>query len=760
MVIEQYVPVFSPEEEALIEAEYKALIEAYLASNHRQKVEIIDKAFNLARVAHSGVRRRSGEPYILHPIAVARIICSEMGMGSTSISCALLHDVVEDTDYTVEDIEAVFGSTIAKIVDGLTKISSSVFRSEASIQAENFRKLLLTMSDDARVILIKIADRLHNMRTLGSMLPAKQYKIAGETQYIYAPLAHRFGLYSIKVELEDLSFKYEHPESYAEISQLVEQSESDRQQMLERFTAPIHASLHQLGIRYELKARVKSNFSIWRKMQTKGIPFSEVYDLFAVRIIFDPTQGYSEKKQCFDIYSAITDLYQVRQDRIRDWINTPKANGYQALHMTVMGPDGKWIEIQIRSRRMDDIAEQGLAAHWRYKSHEVEEDKEMEQWLDTIREVLQAPTPDGMDFLDNVRLSLYAHDITVFTPKGESLRLPQGATVLDMAYAIHSKLGDRCIGAKVNYKVTPVSGHLANGDQVEILESRSALVKREWLSFVVTPKARIGIGHALRRQARELAQQGEEIIQERLASMGLELTLSHLDKLLHFFGYAKRDEFYRAVALEEVNLDANLPKALEGKRGSNQGGILDYVMRPFRLRKPAQEVIPTPEHPEGEHPKIDKKKIYLLHEADGELNYSVAPCCKPLPGDEVLGVVTEDQHVVVHQRSCSEALKLKSTQGDRLLSTQWGEHTSACFEGTILIRGVDTAGILHGITQTLLEDFRISLTEVSIKAKDGLFDGRLVMLVHHAQSIERVCQLLRRNGSILSVRRLIDPLHE
>ncbi len=751
MIIEKYVPVFSPEEEARIESEYQALIQDYLASNHRQKVEIIDKAFNLARVAHAGVRRRSGEPYILHPIAVARIICSEMGLGSTSICCALMHDVVEDTDYTVEDLEQVFGDKIAQIVDGLTKISGETFDASASLQAENFRKLLLTMSDDARVILIKIADRLHNMRTLGSMLPAKQYKIAGETQFIYAPLAHRFGLYAIKSELEDLSFKYEHPESYAYIGHLVQQSEADRQELFRRFSAPIEERLNAMGIKYEMRTRTKSNYSIWRKMQTKGIPFSEVYDLFAVRIIFDSYDGYPEKNRCFDIYTAITEIYRNRPDRMRDWLTTPKSNGYQALHLTVMGPDGKWIEVQIRSRRMDDIAEQGLAAHWRYKSSKVEEDKDLEKWLDTIREVLQEPSPDGMDFLDNVKLSLYANDITVFTPRGDSVRLPVGATVLDMAYSIHSELGDRCIGAKVNHRVATVSTKLSNGDQVEILDSKVAYAKKEWLDFVVTAKARLGISSALRKQMRELATKGEDMVRHRLDEAGIALTPSYLDKLINFFRYGKRDEFYRAVALGEVNLDVDFTKVLRGKK-ENQG-LFDIVMRPFRGRKQTFDLIPEPENPLTAPTKIDKKKPYTLVEEDGRLNYILSPCCRPILGDDVLGVLDNNQ-VFVHKRACPVATRIKSSQGDRLLSTHWGDHGSHLFEATLFFRGVDTVGILHGITQTLLEDFKVNITSMNIKAKEGLFDGEVTVQVHNTDEVEQICQLLGRNGSILTIHRL------
>ncbi|HAC20698.1 MAG TPA: GTP pyrophosphokinase, partial [Porphyromonadaceae bacterium] len=490
-------------DELLIQQEFDALLQDYINSNHRRKVELITKAFNFAKQAHQGVKRRSGEPYIMHPLAVARIVCREIGLGSTSISAALLHDVVEDTEFTVEDIKAMFGEKIATIVDGLTKISGGIFGEQASAQAENFRKLLLTMSDDIRVILIKIADRLHNMRTLGSMLPSKQYKIAGETLYLYAPLAHRLGLFSIKTELEDLSFKYEHPEEYRQIKEKLDASENMRQDAFTRFAQPLEARLNKLGVAYEMKARVKSIYSIWNKMQAKGVSFEEVYDIFAVRIIFDQANGVDEKNQCWDIYSVITDIYKLRPDRIRDWVSRPKANGYQALHVTVMGPDGEWIEVQIRSRRMDDIAEKGFAAHWKYKEHNVEEDTELDKWLKTITEILENPNPNALDFLDTIKLNLFALEIFVFTPRGDIKTLPQEATALDFAYALHTNLGNQCIGAKVNHKLVPLSHKLQSGDQVEILSSKSQTPQAEWLNFVTTAKAKAKIDYALKKQRKE-----------------------------------------------------------------------------------------------------------------------------------------------------------------------------------------------------------------------------------------------------------------
>ena len=552
-------------DEQMIQDGFNALLNDYLKSNHRRKVERITKAFNFANQAHAGVKRRSGEPYIMHPIAVARIVCREMGLGSTSICSALLHDVVEDTEYTVEDIRDMFGDKIAQIVDGLTKISGGIFGEQASAQAENFRKLLLTMSDDIRVILIKIADRLHNMRTLGSMLPAKQFKIAGETLYLYAPLAHRLGLFSIKTELEDLSFKYEHPQEYDFISAKLKATEESRNKLFERFAAPVDEKLKSMGLQYEMRARVKSVYSIWNKMESKGVAFEDIYDIYAVRIIFDPLPGVDEKNQCWDIYSAITDIYRIRPDRIRDWVSRPKANGYQALHLTVMGPDGQWVEIQIRSRRMDDIAEKGFAAHWKYKESNVEEDTELDKWIQTITEILESPDPNALDFLDTIKLNLFTSEIFVFTPKGDIKTLPQGATALDFAYALHSDIGNKCIGAKVNHRLVPLSHPLSSGDQVEVLTSRSQEPQPEWLNFVTTAKARAKIDAVLKRVRKEVAKYGEIKVLDAFKRSELEASTSNLDKLGMYFGFSKREEFFYAVEKGDVVLPENLKKLLKEK---------------------------------------------------------------------------------------------------------------------------------------------------------------------------------------------------
>lgn len=542
------------EEDRLVEAEFQDVLNGYLASNHRKKVEIIERAFRFAKEAHKGIRRRSGEPYILHPIAVAKIASQEIGLGSTSICAALLHDVVEDTEYTVEDIEQHFGKKIAQLVAGLTKISGGIFGDKASAQAENFRKLLLTMSEDIRVVLIKMADRLHNMRTLGSMSPNKQYKIAGETLYIYAPLAHRLGLFAIKTELEDLSFKYEHPAAYSRISEQIRESESRRAAVYNDFSLPIKEKLNEMGITYDAKARLKSVYSIWRKMETKHIPFEEVYDLYAMRIIFDCPDQSKEKAICWQIYAAITDLYKLHPERTRDWISNPKANGYQALHLTVMGPDGNWIEVQIRSRRMDEIAELGFAAHWKYKIGEGDEESELNAWLSTIKDILDNPEPNAIDFLDTLKLNLFASEIVVFTPKGELLTLPNNSTVLDVAFELHSQIGMHCIAGKVNHKLVPLSHKLRSGDQVEVLTSQSQTPKPEWVNFLATAKGKTRLRAVLRKELQPIIEKGKEIYDNFLKEHSIMENNEVLTKILGALHFQNRETLFTALGNGEVTL--------------------------------------------------------------------------------------------------------------------------------------------------------------------------------------------------------------
>ena len=740
-------------DEKMIQDGFNELLKDYLNSNHRRKVERITKAFNFANQAHAGVKRRSGEPYIMHPIAVARIVCREMGLGSTSICSALLHDVVEDTEYTVQDISDMFGPKIAQIVDGLTKISGGIFGEQASAQAENFRKLLLTMSDDIRVILIKIADRLHNMRTLGSMLPAKQFKIAGETLYLYAPLAHRLGLFTIKTELEDLSFKYEHPQEYDFIEQKLQASEESRNKLFEHFAIPVDKKLKEMGLHYEMKARVKSAYSIWNKMESKGITFEDIYDLYAVRIIFDPLPGVDEKNMCWDIYSAITDIYRIRPDRIRDWVSRPKANGYQALHLTVMGPDGQWVEIQIRSRRMDDIAEKGFAAHWKYKEHSVEEDTELDKWLQTITEILESPDPNALDFLDTIKLNLFTSEIFVFTPKGDIKTLPQGATALDFAYALHTNIGKKCIGAKVNHRLVPLSHPLASGDQVEILTSRSQEPQAEWLNFVTTAKARSKIDAVLKRARKDAAKVGEEKVIAAFKRSDMEASTSNLDKLCMYFGFSKREEFFYAVEKGDVTLPENIKKLLKEK---TDNVLFKYVKQALGVgvkNNKEKEEVQKEEKPKA---KYDKSKPYILREEAFERNYVIAECCKPIPGDDALGFINDDGNVVVHKRSCPIAMRLKSSFGERILNTEWSSHKNASFEATLEVKGIDSIGVLNTITKTISDDFNVNIMRLLIEAKDGVFEGKIKMKVHDVEDIQKMCVTLSKIKNIKSVGRVAD----
>ncbi|MDR1623407.1 MAG: RelA/SpoT family protein [Tannerellaceae bacterium] len=741
-------------DEQMIVKEFEALLNDYIHSNHRRKVEKITKAFLFAKQAHANARRRSGDPYIMHPLAVARIVCSEMGLGSTSICSALLHDVVEDCDYTVEDINNMFDEKIAQIVDGLTKISGGKFGEQASVQAENFRRLLLTMSSDIRVVLIKIADRLHNMRTLGSMLPAKQHKIAGETLYIYAPLAHRLGLFTIKTELEDLSFKYEHPEEYESIHHKLKATEKERNTLFEHFAEPVRVKLDKMGLTYEMRARVKSAYSIWNKIQNKSITFEDVYDLFAVRIIFEPMPDIDEKNLCWNIYSAITDIYRIKPDRIRDWVSRPKANGYQALHLTVMGPDGQWIEIQIRSRRMDEVAEKGFAAHWKYKGDKIEEDTELGKWLQTIREILDNPDPNALDFLDTIKMNLYASEIFIFTPKGEFKTLPQGATALDFAYAIHTNVGNMCIGAKVNHKLAPLSYRLSSGDQVEILTSRSQEPQVEWLHFVTTAKARTKIETSLRRIKREEAKKGEEKVILAFRKAEIEPDSARMDKLAIFFGFPKREDFFYSVEKGSVILPENLNKLLKDK--SQAKSMWNPLMKVFTMGSKNKKAKAEKPQEVAEKPKIDKSKPYILTEQAFGHNYIVAKCCKPIPGDDAIGFINDDGNVEVHKRSCSIATRLKSSFGERIVATEWSSHKNTSFDATLKVQGIDSLGVLNMITKIISNDFNVNIQRLLIEAKDGVFEGRIKLKVHDVEDIQRLCLTLSKIKNIKSVGRVAD----
>lgn len=734
-------------DEQLIDQEFKALLNDYLNSNHRKKVEIIERAFHFANEAHKGIKRRSGEPYILHPLAVARIVCRDIGLGSTSICAALLHDVVEDTEYTEEDIENLFGKKIAQIVGGLTKISGGIFGDKASAQAENFRKLLLTMPEDIRVILIKIADRLHNMRTLGSMLPSKQYKIAGETLYIYAPLAHRLGLFAIKSELEDLSFKYEHPDSYAEIAQKIKESEEIRKCIFEQFAAPIAARLKEMGITFKMKARVKSIYSIWNKMQAKNIPFEEVYDLFAVRIIFTPQDYRDEKTECWKIYSVITDIYKLHPERIRDWVSRPKANGYQALHVTVMGPNGNWIEVQIRSEKMDDIAERGFAAHWKYKVGETDEESELDKWLKTIKEILENPEPNALDFLDTIKLNLFASEIFVFTPKGDLKTLPKDATALDFAFSLHTNIGFQAIAAKVNHKLVPLSQPLQSGDQVEILTSKNQTPSQDWLAYVNTAKAKTKLIAYLRKERRIKTHKGEKILLEFLHKNSIDLSQPVLDKLLTHFCLRRKEDLYLKIGVGEIEPDENLKKLIRDK-GENK--LLRYWKMSFGKK---EDIQPTSEE-KTVATKINRKETYILRDLNGRKNYTLAACCKPIPGDEVLGYINDNETVVVHKRSCPLATKLKSSFGPRIISAQWADHNEKSFAATIEIKGIDGAGVLRQITQVITDNLAVQIRSINLDTSGGIFQGKVGVFVHDVEEVETLCNSLKQIKQVKSANRI------
>ena len=745
-------------DDKMITAAFDKLMKTYLDSPHRKKVDIITKAFNFARQAHKGVRRLSGEPYIMHPIAVAQIACEEMGLGSTSICAALLHDVVEDTDYSVEDIENIFGSKIAMIVDGLTKISGGIFGDKASAQAENFKKLLLTMSDDIRVILIKICDRLHNMRTLASQAPNKQYKIAGETMYIYAPLANRLGLNKIKTELEDLSFKYEHPEEYKDITNKLSMSEEQRQKLFKDFTTPIRAALDSLGIQYEIKARVKSPYSIWNKMQNKHVSFDEIYDILAVRIIFTPKERANEINECFNIYVAISRIYKSHPDRLRDWLNHPKANGYQALHVTLMSKQGKWIEVQIRSDRMDEIAEQGFAAHWKYKDGNDghEDDGELNDWLSTIKEILDDPQPDAMDFLDAIKLNLFASEIFVFTPKGEVKTMPANCTVLDFAFQIHTFLGSHCIGAKVNHKLVPLSHKLNSGDQVEVLTSKSQHVQPDWINFVSTAKAKAKIQAILRRDNRETQKKGEETLKQWLQTNEIELSTSVLDKLCSFHGVQKPEDLFLGLGNRTIILGEKDINELHGKSQKSEssgGGWRKFV--PFLSKsKDKKETVPPSDKKLVVGKEFNKKIPCVISEKTIGM-YILPTCCHAIPGDDILGYIDNKNQVEIHNRACPVANRLKSSFGNRILDAKWDMHKVLFFDATIQIRGIDRKGMLHDISEVISEKLDVNIHRITINADEGIYDGKIEIRVHDRSEVQEIVNALKKIDDLKEVKQIM-----
>lgn len=733
---------YTEKDELLIDNRWQDLLRSCekIATEERDW-DVIKKAFFLAKEAHKGVRRRSGEPYIIHPIAVAKIVVDEIGLGVKSVVAALLHDVVEDTTYTVEEIESMFGAKIASMVDGLTKMAG-VFNSNVSEQAENFRKVLLTLSDDVRVILIKIADRLHNMRTLGAMPPNKQIKITSETIYLFAPLAYRLGLYGIKTELEDLSLKYRFPQDYAEIERKIHETELKRSQLIETFNAPIIEKLRSSGIDFEISGRVKSIYSIWLKMQAKQIPFEEVYDLFAIRIIFKPTAIIPEKSQCWHIYSLITDIYQPKPDRIRDWVTIPKANGYEALHMTVMGPGGMWVEVQIRSERMEEIAERGFAAHWKYKHASLSSSGEddFDRWLKKVREALNSPTENAVDFLDNFKMTLYTTEVVVFTPRGESRKLPKGATALDFAYDIHTKLGHKAIGAKINHKIESIFTPLMNGDQVEIISSENNTPKREWLAHVTTAKARQAIRNYLKRDTDNNIEKGIEIFDEKMREFGITPSARVFRKVLPAYACKTKDEFYSKLGAELINLDG-IEKIL---RQNSANKILKFwtiqLSNPFKSRA-------------GENKKRNSGSKPPISVDSDEPEFTIAECCNPIPGDSVVGYQNPDTGKIdVHKTSCDELTRLAAQHGNKITSVKWSSQKAMSYLTVLEFRGIDRIGVLMELAQLITGELNINIRELHIQSHDGIFEGTISVYV---KGMDDVNEIIKKVGQIKGIEKVM-----
>ncbi len=733
---------YSATDEKLIQKHWEELLfSCTQVCRNEEDWNLIKRAFFLAKEAHAGIRRRSGEPYLLHPIAVAKIVVDEIGLGVKSVVASLLHDVVEDTDYTIEDIERIFGSKIASMVDGLTKMSG-VFNADTSEQAEYFRKVLLTLSDDVRVILIKIADRLHNMRTLGAMPLNKQIKITSETIYLFAPLAYRLGLHAIKSELEDLCMMYRFPEQYAEISRKLNETEASRKEFIEKFNAPIIEALNRDGIKYEISGRVKSIYSIWTKMQRKQIPFEEIYDLFAIRIVFQPLPFPSEKTQCWQIYSSITDLYTPKPDRLRDWISMPKDNGYEALHSTVMGPDGVWVEVQIRTQRMEDIAERGFAAHWKYKKATISQNEdEFDRWLKKIRTALNSPTESAIDFLGNFKLSLYTSEIVVFTPKGESKKLPFGATALDFAYEVHSRIGNTAIGAKINHKIEPLTKTLNSGDQIEIITAENARPKPEWLDIVTTTKAKQAMKSFLKHEQQNNIERGMQLFERRMQELDINLSGRVLRKVVPAYECNNKEEFYSKIGAGIINL-CDLEKVL--KSNSTKKLLKFWTL-----------FINNDKEEEGGEDIPEKGVTNPLQEPE----FTIAECCKPIPGDSVVGYRDpQSGKIVVHKSNCDELTRLAAQHGENIVKEEikWSQHKAVHYLSTLSLRGIDRMGILLDLAGIISGNFSINIREISVQSHDGIFEGTISLYVKDAESLNQVMDKILKIKGIDSVKRVIN----
>lgn len=732
------------DEKKLILREYRALLRALKHRIKKGDKKLIRRAFEISVDAHKDMRRKSGEPYILHPLAVARIVVEEIGLGVTSSICALLHDVVEDTEITLEDIEAEFGSRYAKIIDGLTKISNVVdLKADTTIQAENFRKILLTLADDPRVILIKLGDRLHNMRTLESMSREKQLKISSETTYIYSPLAHRLGLYEIKSELEDLALKYTQPEVYWEIAQGLKETKRERSKYINEFIRPIKEDLQELGLEFEIYGRPKAIHSIWNKMRTKHVAFEEVYDLFAIRIILNsPIE--KEKEDCWKVYSVVTNFYKPSPERLRDWISVPKGNGYEALHTTVMGPGGRWVEVQVRSARMNEIAEKGLAAHWKYKEGAPSaQESKLDSWLQHLRDILNNPDTDTLDFLQDFKLDLFTEEIYIYTPKGEMRVLPKGATALDFAFDIHSELGARCIGAKVNYRLVPLSHEIKSGDQVEIITSSKQKPSEDWLSFVTTAKAKSRIKYYLKEEKRKIAEDGKEMLQRKLEHMKLTLSAYNVNEMMvHFKKQSSLDLFY-AVAVGSIDVK----------------DLKEFTIQGDKLVHPAKEVKIDPKLLISSDELLKQKpakgaELIIFGESSDKILYKLAQCCQPIPGDDVFGFITSGEGLKIHRTDCPNAAQLLAHYGHRVVKTKWAKNKEISFLSGVRILGLDDVGVIQKITNVISAELKMNMRSISIDSHDGIFDGTIMVYVHDREELDALCQQLAALEGISSVERL------
>ena len=742
--------IFDEEDINRIQSEYDSLVNNLLRCNNPGDRELIGKAFNVANKAHWNMRRKSGEPYIIHPIAVAKIVNQEIGLGARSIATALLHDAVEDTDYTLEDVNREFGPKIASLIDGLTKISGTYNKgTSSSMQAENFRRMLLTLSDDLRVILIKIADRLHNMRTLDSMPENKKMKVAGETIFLYAPLANRIGLYAIKSELEDLSFKYRQPVIYEEIASKMKHGEKKYYALINKFSLPIITKLNESGLNFEISGRPKSIFSIWKKMQSKNVPFEEIYDVLAVRIVFEPLPGIPEKTTCWNIYSTITDSYLPKPDRLRDWVSRPKPNGYEALHVTVMGPEGRWVEVQIRSKRMDEIAERGYAAHYKYKGDNTPE-TELDKWIKKIQMLLENPLEDPIEFLDEFKMNLFSSEIMVFTPKGTLVSLPKGASALDFAYEIHTEIGNRAIGAKINYKLNPISATLMSGDQVEIITSDIAKPEKEWLSFVSTSKAKEAIKSALKTESTNRIQKGMEILEKKLAELGLSPNTEIIRSLMQSYDVPNKDELYSGIELGTINLDT-IKKIFRKSPAKN---VIKYwelkLLGPKKEKKEEEEEVGTG--------KMDTSSPFLLREniENAGQSYEIAKCCNPIPGDEVIGYRSPEGAIVIHKPKCPVAIRIMSNEGNRIIAVRWAIHKLVSFLARISMTGVDRIGLVNDLTNIISSELKVNMTNINISVRDGIFDGIIDLYVHHTQDLNNLILKISNIRGIETIKRVED----